>query len=223
MGSPVWWAVGSVRNSALKMGQVATVLTKSTPAKALGAILYVLPSGSTRTAANMIAAQSAIETANWKSMHNWNMGNVTPSQGQISAGISWMNQNLPMKYIAFSDIVAGSRAMVNWIIARGALPAANSGDLVGYMSKLQASCYLGCIGNTDPTGHTVTAADYAGYQSGIASRMSTLATVTPEMPSWWEVLSPADIALGTTAVAAAAVGAIALTRPEWIEDLRRAI
>jgi len=205
------------------MGQVATVLTKSTPAKALGAILYVLPSGSTRTAANMIAAQSAIETANWKSMHNWNMGNTTPSPAQVKAGISWMNQGLPMQYIAFPDIVAGSRDMVNWLSRRGALPYANSGDLAGYMARLQASCYLGCIGNTDPTGHTVTAADYSGYQSGIATRMATLATVTPEMPSWWEILSPFDIALGTTALAAAAVGAVAIVKPEWITDLVRDI
>jgi hypothetical protein len=188
------------------VSQVATVKTVLTPAQALGALAIVLPSIS-RTGLNLIAAQSATETASWKSMHNWNMGNVTPTAQQVAAGVPWMDQGIRgMKYIAFPDPVSGSRAMVGWLQYHGLLGFAQNGDLDGYMSALRAGCYLGCIGKTDPTGHTVSQTDYDNYRANISGLMSQLSSVTPVAPP---VPSTTPIAGVPPWLIVAGVGAVA--------------
>lgn len=183
-------------------GQVSTVNTPLTHGQALGAIMAADPSLS-RDAVNMIAAQSAVETAGWTAMHNNNMGNVTPTGSQASSG-DWMDQGLPMKYISYPDAVSGAVGMLGWLRSHGLLAAATDADLSSYMTGLQAGCYLGCIGLTDPTGHTVSQDDYMNYQNGIASWIRKLQNVTPETPpggsSWWTK------ALGVAAGVAVALG-----------------
>ena len=103
----------------------------------------------------MVAAQSAVETAAWKSMGGWNLGNVTPSAAQVAAGIPWDTQGVAgIKYTVYPNAIAGAKGMLDWLRPRGLLTAATNNDLDAYMALLQAGCYLGCIGLTDGTGHT---------------------------------------------------------------------
>lgn len=164
------------------MTHVATVTTTLTPAQAMGAIRDALPSGASQTAIALIAAQSATETNHWQAMHNWNFGNVTPTQAQLAAGADWMDQGLPMQYLSFPNADAGAAAMVGWLSSHGLLAAAEAGDLSSYMAGLERDCYLGCVGLTDPTGHTVAQSDYDSYQADIASIMAALQGVTPVSP-----------------------------------------
>jgi hypothetical protein len=167
--------------------QVPNVATPMPPAQALGSLLAA---GCPQSALLMVAAQSAVETAEWGSMrgwtngfHNFNFGNVTPSAAQLAAGIRWMNQNVPgMKYIAYADPISGAKGMLGWLSAHGLLAPAAAGDLTGYMAQLRAGCYLGCIGLTDPTGHTISQTDYDNYQAGISTWMSKLSGVVPAPP-----------------------------------------
>ena len=184
------------------MGQVATVKTVLTYGQALGSLLLA---GCPPPALHMVAAQSAVETAAWKSMHNWNFGNVTPSPAQVAVGIPWMNQGLSaMKFISFSDPISGAKAMMGWIQSRGLLSYAEQGDLSGYVGRLQAGCYLGCVGNTDPVrGVAISQQDYDNYRAGISSWMAKLSSVTPVPPPF--VSSPKlDVLLAVGAAATVA-------------------
>ena len=168
---------------------VATVPTPISRGQALGAMLAA---GTPQSALLMVAAQSAVETNAWgtgasrpgRGYNNANAGNVTPSAGQLAAGIAWMDQNVPgMKYISYgADHVAGAKGMLGWLQSHGLLGYATAGDLAGYMGRLQAGCYLGCVGQVDGTGRTVQQSDYTNYQAGIASWMRTLAGVAPVAP-----------------------------------------
>lgn len=162
------------------MGQVANTKTPLTYGQALGALLAA---GCPQSALPMVAAQSAVETAAWRSMVQWNMGNVTPSAAQLAAGIDWMTQGVPgMKYIAYPDAVAGAKGMLGWLSSHGLLAYATANDLTGYMNALRAGCYLGCIGLVDGTGHTVSQTDYDNYRAGIATWMAKLSGVAPVAP-----------------------------------------
>jgi hypothetical protein len=163
------------------MGQVANLRTPLTYAQALGTLLAA---GAPPAGLLMIAAQSAVETAGWQAMNNYNFGNVTPSASQIAAGIDWMTQNVPnMRFISYSDPVSGAKGMLGWLQTHGLLAYAAANDLTGYMGKLSAGCYLGCIGNTDPSnGRTISQTDYDNYRAGISAWMSKLSKVAPAAP-----------------------------------------
>lgn len=198
--------------------RVPTVRTPSTAAAVLGAFIAALPPGAPRVAANLMAAQSAIETAHWRSMNNWNLWNITPSHAQLAAGIAWMDQGLaPMQYIAYRSILDSAIDAVAWSKRRGYFDALYAGDVGGYLADLRATCFLGCVGNTDPLGHTVTDADYAAYGASIASISAQLASVTPSMPA----PAGASPGLELAAVAALAVAAGILVGRGRLPALRR--
>lgn len=195
------------------MGQVATVRTTLTQGQALGALLF---GGCPQSALLMVGAQSAVETTHWTAMANNNFGNITPSTAQVIAGISWMTQSgsgtQGLKYIAYPNAVAGASAMVSWLGRRGLLSYAIANDLDGYMSRLQATCYLGCVGLTSPAGVTTSTTDYSNYRAGISTWMSKLAKVTPTIPPGVG-LSWIDIGLVGVGAVAGAVGLVAVTSP----------
>ena len=200
--------------------QVATKPTPLTPAQALGGLLAA---GCPQSALLMVAAQSSVETNAWgstngKGFNNFNFGNVTPSTGQLNAGAQWMSQGIAgMKYLSFSDPISGAKAMLGWLSARGLLARASANDLAGYMALLQSGCYLGCIGNTDPTGHTVSSTDYANYQAGISSRIAALSKVTPVAPpmpnGFWQNALIAAAGLTVAGAVAVAVYDVVHHRP----------
>ena len=160
-------------------GQVPMTATPLAPSQAMAVLDAALPPGHTRAGLNLVAAQSALETAWWGSktgqgFYNYNFGNVTPSGSQPW----WSTPTIAgMRYRAFSGAADGAAAMVAWLSQHNALTAASAGDLTGYMAALRAGGYLGVIGRTDATGHTVSQADYDAYQRGIASIMASLANV----------------------------------------------
>jgi len=188
--------------------QVPTQKTTLTYGQALGAFLAA---GCPQAALLMVAAQSAVETAAWKSMAGWNAGNVTPTAAQVSAGVPWDDQGIRgMKYIVYPDAVDGAKGMLSWLSSHGLLSRAEANDLSGYIAQLRSGCYLGCIGQTDSTGHTVSQTDYDNYQAGIASWMQTLRGVQPVAPpSGPRGLPWSDLAL-------AAAGALALGGLGWL-------
>lgn len=195
------------------MGQVANVKTPLSYGQALGALLAA---GCPQSALLMVAAQSAVETAAWKSMTQWNMGNVTPTAAQVAAGTPWMDQGIAgMKYIAYPDATSGAAGMLAWLNARGLLNAASNGDLDTYMSLLQSGCYLGCVGNTDPTGHTVSSTDYANYRAGITTWMNKLSGVTPVAPPSSTQWGPVAAGLGIAAVGVGGAYYLATGRAPW--------
>jgi len=196
------------------MGQVTRQRTTLSPGQAMGALIL---GGCPATAVRMVAAQSAVETFAWKSMFNWNMGNVTPSQQQVNAGISWITYpNIRnMRYVAYSSPIGGAQAMVGWLSAHGALSYASSGDLNGYMGRLQAACYLGCVGNVDPsTGQPVGSTEYANYRAGIAGYMQKFANVVPVPPPI--PLTTFDKVLVGGAALTVAGAAVAFWKPEYL-------
>jgi hypothetical protein len=160
------------------MSQVTAVRTPATAGEIIGAIMAA---GVSRDAANIVASQSADETASWKAMWNWNLGNVTASGSQDYVIESSTN---PGHFRAFSNIADGAQAMVDWLTSRGALPFAESGDVAGYVQQLAKGCYLGCIGQTDQTGHVVSQTDYDNYKANISGRLASLRGVVPVAPGW---------------------------------------
>jgi hypothetical protein len=140
-----------------------------------------MAAGVSRDAANVIAAQSADETASWKYMYNWNPGNVTASGSEDYDIESSSNSG---HFQAFSSLADGAAAMVSWVTTRGALPFAESGDVAGYVQKLAEHCYLGCIGSTDQTGHTVDQTDYDNYQAAISGRLPEMRAAVAVAPGW---------------------------------------
>lgn len=205
--------------------QVPMTPTPMTSAQALGALAAA---GCPPGALTMVAAQSAVETNGWghgggttgQGFNNYNFGNVTATSAQIAAGASWMAQGKTMlQFLAFSDAVSGAKAMLAWLQGRGLLAFAADGDLSGYMSLLQAKCYLGCVGRTAPNGHVVSQQDYDSYRAGIASWMSRLRSVAPAPPPGPVVPSPAP-APSTVAYWVAGIGIVALGTWGYFEARR---
>lgn len=158
------------------MGQVASVLTPATAGQVIGALMAA---GLSRTAANIAAAQSADETASWTAMHNWNVGNVTVGS---TSSADWMLQGSnPIHFASYGSLLDGAKAMVNWLQTRN-VPL--TGDITAYVNALRTGCYLGCIGNTDATGHTVSQTDYTNYQAAIQRFLPAMEAATPIAPPW---------------------------------------
>jgi hypothetical protein len=154
------------------VAQVATVRTGATAGNVLAALL---DAGAPPSGVRMLAAQSAVETAGWTAMASWNLGNVTALGDQ-----PYMLQGSnPLHFRAYDSLDEGARDFVSFLGRRGLLPYAAHGDLDGYVARLEATCYLGCVGSVGVDGRTVPASDYDAYRAGIASWMSKLANVAP--------------------------------------------
>jgi hypothetical protein len=187
------------------MSLVAATLTPLASDQAMGAIQAALPIGTSVGQAGLalIAAQSATETGWWAAMYNWNFGNVTPTPTQQTTGDYFQHANTgSMMYRSFPDPISGAKAMLDWLSSHGALAAAEAGDLDGYMAALQAGSYLGTIGLTDGSGHTVTQSDYDTYRANIASISAQLMLVTPISPplGWHRFVLPTALAAVGAAV-----------------------
>lgn len=109
-----------------------------------------------------LTAQSALETARWRSMWNFNFGNI---RGEGDAGwtsfeageiVDGKEVILPPgvdnKFAAYSGRLAGARAFVGFLCTashppapnrfQGAIDAAMRGDLAGYVHGLKAGGYF---------------------------------------------------------------------------------
>lgn len=92
-------------------------------------------------------ALSANETADWKSMRNWNVGNVTAAHPD---SVTWFYNpfvtSTALKFLSFDGPRAGALSMLKTLDHNGGLIAAETGDQVGWQNALNA--YLG--GDTYP-------------------------------------------------------------------------
>jgi hypothetical protein len=136
--------------------------TDSTPPEVIRAIQAA---GVSRSAAVMLAAQSALETAGWKGgLWNYNLGNITTNGPDYV-----LLPGLSLHFLAYPDLQSGANGFVHYIRSHGLLPFAESGDLQGYVDRLQA---IGYAGNSD----------YTAYYNGMASWMGRLGGVVPIAP-----------------------------------------
>lgn len=92
-------------------------------------------------------ALSANETASWRKMWNWNVGNVTTPG---ASGIPWYanpDVTAPLKFRAFDDPRSGALAMLQALDRWGGVAAADAGDAAGWQRAL--NLYL-CGPNIPP-------------------------------------------------------------------------
>jgi hypothetical protein len=137
----------------------------------------------------VVAAQSALETAGWSAMWNWNFGNIT------TTGSDYVT--LPgnaLHFQAYASEAEGASAFIAYLRAKGLLGL--TGDLAAYVERLKEINYAGDT-------------DYGAYEAGIARWITQLGGVVPVSPG----LISAPVALG-----AAAAGVWAW-RAGWIEKL----
>jgi len=177
------------------VGQVDAVKTPATPGEVAGAMLraYARVTGTgptTETGYLMPLAQSAFETGHWKSMFNWNTGNVTSS----GAG-DWVYEYAgSLRFQAYASLDDGATSHVAFLKHCGALGAMDAGDVHGFVEALRACKYIG--------------SDEASYQALEASLPSILAKYRGTLP-----LPPPAAAgsmLGALAKGAAIVGGAGL-------------
>jgi len=112
----------------------------------------------TVNATRMLAAQSALETAGWTAMHNWNLGNITASNTTTQ---SWVQQTTTgeaasLHFLAFDSLDEGASYFFHWLDSHGLLTYANAGNLDGYVARLAQINYAG-------------SADYNAYKRGMAT------------------------------------------------------
>ena len=183
------------------MGQVNAVLTPSTAGQAIGALMAA---GLTRDEANLAAAQSADETASWKYMRNWNLGNITTAD----PGADWMIQSStnPLHFASYGSLLEGAKAMVGWLQSHN-IPL--DGSIADYVTALQQSCYLGCL----PPNGTATQADYDNYQAAINGFLPKMQAAAPVAPGW---SIPKTFWVAAAIVAGGYVVSAAVDRQKWI-------
>lgn len=165
----------------------------------MGAFAVAMPNANQQAVA-IVAGQSALETANWSAMWNWNAGNLTTNGGTYV-----LQGKLSLHFQAFDSMQDGAAAMVAWLSTRGALPYALQGDLQGYVQALAKGCYLGCIGQvaqqSDGSSRAVTQGDYDTYRAGIQGRITQLGLLSIPLPA-------AGMSFGTALAAGAAIVAV---------------
>jgi hypothetical protein len=144
------------------VGQVAAV---NTPASAPDVLRALLNAGApSNTAATMLAAQAALETAGFGGgLWNWNLGNITASG---SADYVIQSSSNPLHFLAFDSLQAGADYFVSFLRKRGLLPFAEANDLQGYVGRLQQVSYVG----SDPS-------VYPAYYAGMAAWIHRLGGV----------------------------------------------
>lgn len=177
--------------------QVAGERTPASPSEVEGAISAawraIVGSPAPQVAITMIAAQAAVETADYASMYNWNLGGITHAGGDNFDWVLLHGSDGKMHtYRAYASLDQGAADLVQLLKSHyaGALPAAERGDLSGYVSALKAGGYAGA------------GADYVAYQNGMEAKVTgLLASVVPTPPS-----GPAGPSWRVGLVAAAAAG-----------------
>jgi hypothetical protein len=137
------------------MTQVAATLTPSDVSSVAGAFVYaykILFGRDPPRPESWIypLSVSALETAHWSQMYNWNAGNVTDGtcHGRVRGDVgTYRNPHVTdaLNFSAFSSLGEGARAEMATLLCMGAMDAADAGDLAGFQHALQTGCYAGCV------------------------------------------------------------------------------
>lgn len=157
--------------------QVESVLTPSSAPVVAGALVFAYKAETGRdppAASSWLVplAQSAVETAHWKAMWNFNPGNYThdprDSYDWFHIGHNALGEASKLAFRSYGSLGDGCRDLVHWLKTHGALAPADAGDVPGYVAKLKAGWYVG----SDP-------AVYPKYQTAIAAIVEQYKAVTP--------------------------------------------
>ena len=138
--------------------------TQRTPETAADVLRAIMDAGVSLQAARMLAAQSAFETADFAYIWNYNLGNITTNDADY---VILPGNDLHFK--PYASLADGATGFVEYLTARGLLPFAETGDLQGYVDRLQAIHYAGD-------------GDYTAYYNGMAGKLQSLYGVTPSPP-----------------------------------------
>jgi len=156
--------------------------TVRTPASAADVLRAIMDAGVSQSAAYMLAAQSALETAGWSGMWNWNLGNITTTGDYV------LLPGNGLHFKAYGSLSEGAADFVSYLASHGVTPYAESGDLDGYVGRLQAIHYAGD-------------ADYTAYENGMRSWMQKLGAVAPSMFLTSQAVLASSLLVGGLAVA----------------------
>jgi len=176
--------------------QVDAVRTPATLAEVAGAMsrAYTAVRGHSPVSEDSYlipTAQSAFETGQWKSMFNWNTGNVTT--GNLSTD-DWMYEYAgSLRFKSFPDLDAGSLDQMKVLQRMKALDAADAGDVPGFVDALRRGKYIGNDENA-----------YRALANTIPQLLSKFHGVSPQ-PARAKSTSPWAILGGLTVIAAAVV------------------
>jgi hypothetical protein len=179
------------------MPQVAKEQTSATSSDIIEALVDAgVP---TVNSARILAAQSAVETAGWQAMWNWNVGNITAGSPSTQ---SWVQQATtgpaaPLQFLAFDSLQDGANYFVAFLQKRGVLQCANVGNLDGYVDALRRCNYAG------------PGADYARYRDGMAAWLKKLGGALP-VPGTGKALAYGALLVGG--------GILALGGLAWAAD-----
>ena len=119
-----------------------TPTTAQTLAATLRAIWSSVVGGApTDDAITTLVTQSALETGDWASMWNWNVGNIAGTGGDYVQLKAYTGVYRP--YRAYPDLTSGTTAYLQLLHSRyaAALASAMDGDLDGFASNLKAQGY----------------------------------------------------------------------------------
>jgi hypothetical protein len=181
--------------------EVAPELTPATVAEVKGALAAafkaIVGSPAPDIALSVLAAQSALETASWQKMRNWNLGFITHG----SDNFDWFvlgGSNL-LHFRAYASLDQGAADYVTYLNKRGLLDFAASGDLQGYVNRLKEIRYAGasCDEAPQPCG------DYNAYLSGMRGFVTQFQGVSPK-PS--EAVPADGVRIGPILAAVALAG-----------------
>lgn len=136
------------------MTQVSAELTPSDAPTVAGAFIYayqqIFGQSPPRTESWLYPlCVSALETARWTAMYNWNAGNVTDGtcHGRVRGDVgTYRNPHVTdaLNFSAFSSLGAGAIAEIATLSCMGAMHAADAGDLGSFQYALETGCYAGC-------------------------------------------------------------------------------
>jgi hypothetical protein len=146
---------------------VAAVLTPSTAPEIAGALVAAYRQIMQRDPVQpeewlYPLAQSALETGNWKSMYNNNVGFLE------FGGDTFSLPNASGPFTSYANIGQSALAMMRWLFKRGVMAHAYAVDLPGYIDALQAGNYAG----KDPGA-------YDRYRKAMPSLVKQYSSVVP--------------------------------------------
>jgi hypothetical protein len=180
------------------MTQIDARLTPTTPEAVAGAMVWAYrqvvgmapPSDSSW---RLPLAQSALETANWSQLFNYNAGNVTTAHPDTDDWYYNPHVTVDLKFHAFPTLGQGCITMMSWLKNHGAIPSADAGDAEAYRQALIAGGYAG--------------ADYPSLDGFVAKYAVTI----PKL--YWEIPNFGVIGTSLAIVSASYLGAKYLAAP----------
>ena len=144
------------------MGQIAAILTESDAETVGGAFIWAYEKLTGQAPPRRESwvyplALASLETAHFRSMYDYNPGNITDGTcgGKVRGTAGWYSNPLvttPLRFAAFRSIGEGCFGELQTLACMGALAAADRGDYAGFMGALERGCYAGCTPYPDLSG-----------------------------------------------------------------------